>query len=307
MEKWSEVSLTLKNGTTRSEEKHLHCTQSHVRLIPGRLNADIQTVSWLRQGPHVVRSKKHVLTPNVSRKRSKHFLFKASQSKDLQATDRADKLILPVIINSALQGLQQSNTQIWQPRPQLTDSSRQPFQVILPSHVPESLSQTNIHLVKNNKVRPRVGLWAKRRHCPKEHLVWDNPLWCMICMKESREHTWREETFSSFFSMRKGSYKKTTSLIPPPSGEKWNIHSGDRKERGKGGREGCLQISAISQPDCLLTQRGHCSSFPLDGDWWGLEARGWGYVACWTKLQMRNQGYEIWSGALSCSLKIERC
>lgn len=61
-------------------------------------------------------------------------------------------------------------------------------------------------------------------------------------------------------------HKKHTSLSPPPSGEKWNIHSGDRRRGREGGREGCLQIAAISQPDCLLTQRSHCSSFPLDGD-----------------------------------------
>lgn len=73
--------------------------------------------------------------------------------------------------------------------------------------------------------------------------------------------------------------KKHTSLIPPPSGGKWNIQAGDRKERGReGGREGCLQISAISQPDCLLTERGHCSSFPLDGGRRGLETGGWIWV-----------------------------
>lgn len=38
-----------------------------------------------------------------------------------------------------------------------------------------------------------------------------------------------------FHRLRKASYKKNTSLIPPPSGGKWNIHTGDRKERG--GRE----------------------------------------------------------------------
>lgn len=75
-------------------------------------------------------------------------------------------------------------------------------------------------------------------------------------------------SFLLLLLLNKEYYK--TGLIPPPSVGNWNLKAGDRKEGGRGGREGSLQISAISQPDYLLAVYGHYSSFPLDGGTWGV-------------------------------------
>lgn len=55
-----------------------------------------------------------------------------------------------------------------------------------------------------------------------------------------------------------------------------HAHRRQKEEEGEGSREGRLQISAISQPDCLLTDHGHYTAFPLDGGSTGLSAGGRG-------------------------------
>lgn len=142
-----------------------------------------------------------------------------------------------------------------------------------------------MHLViqQQGQAKSRAVSTIYLRVSPKEHLVWDNPLWCMISRSLVSTCEGEEKNNPSvpfFHGLRTASYKKTASSLPLVVESGTYTVETERRKGGKGGREACLQISAISQPDCLLTLRGHCSGFPLDGERKGLEARGWGYGGC---------------------------
>lgn len=93
-------------------------------------------------------------------------------------------------------------------------------------------------------------------------------------LNEFSEHTMVKTTkkllpsFSSFCWHELKNIRKPASFLPLVLDVgTWKLET--ERRGGRGVREGSLQISAISQPDYLLTECGHCSSFPLDGGTWG--------------------------------------
>lgn len=102
----------------------------------------------------------------------------------------------------------------------------------------KSVSQSSNHKFSN--------LGAKDKHAPYQtrsgqELVCEHNnggvsqrTSCLCCVVSwNLQNTWREEALSSFFHrLKTDSYKELH--IPPPSGAKWNIHTGDREERGEG-------------------------------------------------------------------------
>lgn len=104
--------------------------------------------------------------------------------------------------------------------------------------------------------------------------------------KESSEHVWEwrqeGESFLLCYELRNARTSASSLPLVVKSGT-YTLES--ERRGGRGGREGCLQISAISQPDCLLTQRGrplqHISTRwgsigvwrLVNGDMWAAERR----------------------------------